>query len=902
MLAANGGALGAAQVFVAGPARATAVTDAQGSFTVVVPAGVYAVSVSKSGFSGATSESVVVTAAQSTSVTVTLAAASFSSLKEIGRVTVSGARSQINTSTAAVADVSGEVFSQQGQEQVMHVLSETPGVLMTISNSFSGGVANSSVPNGASPGASVYPQLRGALPYETASLIDGHPISIGRNGTFNPIFINPNMLEDVEVVKGPGASSPNINYAIGGTLNYRTLTPTQKPVTSVDFGIDAYGGQSSNYRATGTLDHGRLGYALDYAVDGTPGSLQNYTFMSTGSGRAGSPLINGQATCQNPKAVGCLDSTSPNNPYQGGLNLFFPLMICCATASDEYLSHNELAKLRYQLSSTTSIMASYLGGQSTADQSGAQIFAIPAGFFTPPTGYTGSLPAGRFYFPNGFNFGNNRIDNLASMLEAEFSSAIGDFTFLGRFYSALDRTSTGGPGDSGPANVSLNATLYGGIDLGMATTPTIFNGTPATVTFLNQYVREFDNDKLTGYSFEVDRPAGLNLYTVSYDQTQSYSDAHQDAAVAALATLIVPVGSGETFRTILARGVFQISPTVSATLSNYFVNYLTHYSQDGGLTFLNSAHSFYGPRFALRYRPDPTTSVRVSAGSSIAPPYINLLTNSNGPPQPNTAVPLYYTTTANSGDVKPETAFGYDLGIDHRFGRTLLLSADAYQTILHNQFLQATSVQGTYTPPVGSVLPQTPLPLYVTQTENLGTSEYAGIELALASSPTFGWGFKAQGSLIRAYAYNLPASLYATAAGPLTANLAVLPYVNFEGDGQSFNGIGPSRVPYSTGYAEVNHRAGNGAYFLLGATYLGPNNSYNAPPFAILNASFRQPLSAKSWLQVSAYNITAAYSDSWPGGPDGGGIAYPLINGKVGYGVLNMVGPTTYQLNFHYSL
>lgn len=900
VVSSNGNSVAGAQISVNGPSRETTMTDARGIFRLSVPPGIYAITVSKSGYSGVTREDVAVLAAQVSDVSVSLAPASFSSLKEIGHVTVGPRQSRINTSTAAVSDVSGQVFAEQGQQQVMRTLSETPGVLMTVSNAFAGGTANSSVPNAADQASSIYPQLRGALPYETASLIDGHPISIGRNGTFNPIFLNPNVLADVEIVKGPGAAAPNINYAIGGTINYRTLFPTQKPSASMDLGADGYGGQFSNFRATGTIDHGHLGYAFDYALDGTPGSLQNYPFLSTGAGRAGSPMINGVPTCQNPKAVGCLDSTTPNKPYQGGLNLNFPLMICCATASQQYFSRNELAKLHYQFSSTTALTVSYLGGQSSADQSGAQLYAIPAGFFTPPAGYSGSLPPGRFWFPNGFNFGGTRIDNLASMWQTEFSTGIGEYTVLGRFYSAVEHASIGGPGNSGPGDITVDATLYGGISLGNATTPTVFNGTPATVTFDNQYVREFDNDQLTGFSFEVDRPVGQNLYAVSYDETQALSNAHQDAAVAALRTLIVPNGSGETFRTVLARGVFELNPRVNLTFSNYFVNYVTHYSQDGGATFLSSEHSFYGPRLALRYRPTNSTSLRASAGSSIAPPYINLLTNSYGPPQPNTAIPLYYTSTANSGDVKPETAFGYDLGIDKQLARSVLVSADVYQTILHNQYIQATSVDGTYQPPAGSLLPPTPLPLYVTRTSNLGSSQYAGIELSISRAPTAGWGFKAQGALIRAYAYDVSPTLYATATGPLTANLAVLPDVNFVGGGQSFSGVSPSRVPYATGYAEINHRARNGSYALFGLTYLGNNNAYNAPAFAIMSATYRQPLTSRSFLQISAYNLTDAYGASWPGGVNGGGIGVPLINGKLGYGTLNVVGPTTFHTSLHY--
>ena len=59
---------------------------------------------------------------------------------------------------------------------------------------------------------------------------------------------------------------------------------------------------------------------------------------------------------------------------------------------------------------------------------------------------------------------------------------------------------------------------------------------------------------------------------------------------------------------------------------------------------------------------------------------------------------MYFTENGNSGDVLPETAFGFDVGFDTRLHSPFtVLSVDAYQTILHNQFLQSTTQDGTYT-------------------------------------------------------------------------------------------------------------------------------------------------------------------------------------------------------------
>ena len=95
---------------------------------------------------------------------------------------------------------------------------------------------------------------------------------------------------------------------------------------------------------------------------------------------------------------------------------------------------------------------------------------------------------------------------------------------------------------------------------------------------------------------------------------------------------------------------------------------------------------------------DNNTSYRLSAGGSVAPPYISLV-SSGGPTwsQIIGGVPAAgWTQNANNGNISAETAFGYDLGMDHRIARATSVSVDLYYTQLHNLFLTETStVTGT---------------------------------------------------------------------------------------------------------------------------------------------------------------------------------------------------------------
>jgi outer membrane receptor protein involved in Fe transport len=888
-------------VELSGPASGKTTTNGGGvySFANIIP-GVYRLTFTKPGFTPASQDNLATIAGAATKANVQMQEAQFSSIREIGRVSVSsGARTAINTSTAAVSTVSGDTFIEQGQLTVNRTLDEIPGLSIGIGSGFAG----DQIANGASPLVTGIPSIRGALPYETASLIDGHPISIGVYGTFNPAILSPYDFQDVEVVKGPGASAPNINYAIGGTVNFRTLEPTRDNHVSFDAGTDQFGGNNANLRATGSLDGGKIGYAFDYATQGTQGPDRGYSpedplNLSNGA------IINGQVACGSAAAQAagaCFPSVVPipNTNFAAQANLTAPLLLCCPNIPLESSAIHELAKVRYNFSPSTALTFSYLGGQLKGSSLAADLFLYPSYFFGPPAGYSSTAyPAGFPVFQN--DQGPSQLQTNANLYQGDFHTALGAITLNARYYVSGDSDANLQYPNNGTQ--TLSGTLYGGVPLGpTATTPTIFTGQEGTVTLLNSYVGTRTHDTLHGYTIEGDLPVGNNVYSLSYDAIHTESSANTMYSFPSEDNVSVQPGSGQHFETIMARGQFQLRPTVDATLSNYLISYTDHYTQDGGVTFDSSTHAYDAPRLALSWRPERDTAVRASTGFSIAPPYIDLLTNQSTA-TPDRTPPTSFSETGNAGDVAPETAFGFDLGADQRVKGTVI-SGDVYETTLHNQFLSQTSLNGTYTAAPGNpygAVPGQQYPLYVTQTQNLGHSRYEGIELAVHKDPVFGFGYRVQGYLQRAYAYDLPAGFYNTAAGPNTANLGILPGENFGTTGQGYNGLSQSRVPYSGGYAEINNRFRNGAYFLMGVTYYGPNNAYNEPPFGVVNLSFRQPVTKRAYLQFSVVNLTAAY----PAFQYNiyGGIPTPLVNGELGFTAGNVIGPTNASLMFHYGL
>jgi hypothetical protein len=808
------------------------------------------------------------------------------SLQEIGRVSVpASGGGTINTSAASIEVISGQSILDQGFSQVTRALNEIPGIVTTADN-FSNG------PNGALPNHPQIPQIRGGLPYETASLIDGHAIPVGSQGYFTPIVLNPYLLQSIEVVKGPGAMPDEITNAINGTVNYRTLEPTRNFVAAVDFDYNSYGGLSSNYKLSGTTTDGRLGYVADYGVFGLPGPVNQTVYGNTLAQAATS--INGQPICGSNPPGSCLAGAGPP-AYPpnviGGLSLGYPLIMCCDHIQTAYDNHYYLGKLTYALSPVTSIETSYLGGRQFQDLGVSYDFG--AQYFLPPAGYTGSIPSG-FQVPYGTLAYD--LDNEATqqgLFQAQMRTSVGKDTLLLRYYAGAqqDFAYNYWPNQT----YTWNAKVWGGLPLGPGGTEEFFNGQTATFTQNNGFIGGLTDDHFSGYSGEYDIPAGNDLFTVSLDRTLQTSFAESAP------TIIIPKGASQAFTTLLLRGTFVLSPQVTMTLGNYFLNYSTHFTPDGGATWANASHDFYGPRFAMTYQPLSGTSFRASAGSSIAPPFLQLVNTAGGPPIANNeGAPTYYTQLLNNGSIAPETAFGIDLGADHRFPDNVIVSGDLYQTNLHGQYFTSAQTDGTYTATSGFNIGKT-LPLFLQEWHNLGQSTYEGAELSVQRAPSVGFGFVAQGALMRAYTFNLPANFYATGAGPFTTNLAILPYVNYYGSGNGYNGAAPGRMPYSQGYAALNFRTTHGMFAQVGATYYGPNNPYNAPAFLVYNASLRFTLAPHTTLQVSGDNILGALSSSLPGLFTG--VPEPLaITGLAGATSAGNLGPPIVHVVVHREL
>jgi outer membrane receptor protein involved in Fe transport len=907
---ADGAPIGGATVVLRGVRTMATTTDAHGAFSfAIVEPGQYSVVATKAGFQRYENDNVYVFLGETVNVDVTLAESSFTSLRTIANVsTNTPGRAQLNTSTAAISTISNQVFVDQAQTQVTKILNETPGIISA---------ASPENGNGASQGSFQSIQIRGALPYETEQLIDGHPTPLSLGGTFDPIYLNPALLQDVELVKGPGSMPAEINYAIGGTVNYITLQPTRTPQATAIIGADNWGGVNTAFRVTGSLRSHVMDYAFGYATNGAPGPLQNYPIAGSQLYLvAGNPpwTINGRPIGQPPQAFGPYPPSS-NYAGIGGVQFNDPLYVCCYNVNTAFYSRGELAKLRFNFSQVSSMTLSYLGGQAFNDEGGMDLTSLypigntPGSFsiFTPLPGYTGSVPPGT---PIPFDlqaFLRQYQTVQQNLYQAEFRTTFSGITLLARYFTAAARDFD--YIEAAPSGTyTFSGKAWGGVLLcppGYSTdfkgncfapgsttpvpaTPTYFNGQQTTFSTTQATNEGLEQDHLRGESLLLDRPfANGDNVALSVDQAHHDSTSFSEIQTVGPGFYTLPPGASQGFTTEMLRGHFYVAPRVFAGLADYMMQYQSHYTDDGGITWHDATRSYNAPRFGATWQPNNDLSVRFSTGASIAPPQLSQLSSQGTTPLPNiNGTPTYYVQNLNNGSIAPETAWGYDLGADKRFGRSTSVSLDLYLENLRNQFLSATSLIGTYKG----------LPLYATQVGNLGHARYEGIEFAVQNAPLTGWGYRIQGNLQRAYAYDLPQYFYCSTPGPgctPNTNLGIVPTANYAAGGLGFDTLNSSAVPYMMGYGELNYRTHWGTYYMLGSTYYGSNNSYSRPAFFIFSGTIREPIRTGTALQVSVDNIFDAYGQSWTN--YFGGIPTPLVNGMLGPTVGGNYGPTNWR-------
>jgi outer membrane receptor protein involved in Fe transport len=822
-----GKALGGVRVTVASAASSTTVrTAADGTFSVRVAPDTYTVSAAESGFQTGQQEGVTVLAGQTTTLKFSLGNAT---LQTIGSSVVSRATS-LNTSAAARQTVSSQTFLDQGQAQVVNVLDQIPGVNITRESSNEPG-ANSSI------------SIRGAQPYESQVLIDGHPVVTSANGAdgFNSTFVNSLLLGDVEINEGPGSLPNTIEDAVGGTLNFRTPSITGGPSGSAVVGYDSFNGNYYAFKASDTF--GKLGILVGLANYETPGYLTPQDLY----GGAVYPKVT---------------AGTAFDPHVGVVDYGYH-------ATSNFSSFSQLAKLSYSFSPQTSILLTQYSTQNNDDETGTNdqfvdativpcIQKVPAGGTSPlctaggsgqnytaatNTSQIGQVVPINLYapYPNTGQFDNEPI------YSAELRTSIGPGSFLARYYTgSINRviTQTFAP----YANIPCSSPACPNGD-NLTVSPPVYNsyyGEPYvedTIDILHgldgQYTVPFGNNSVTaGFDRHVDTAT-----FGEFDPTEGPPTFPQNISVQSLAYSL--------------RGTFALTPKLTLNSGNYL----------SSTTYVGTR---FDPRDGLVYRVNPNVVVRASYGSAYVAPYYDLL----NPTTHVTSGTLDLATT----NFKPETSSGYDLGGDVKLGRDTIFKADAFLTNIFNRYAEvSTQTSGTF-----GGKPYT----MVEQNGNQAVVRNEGVEVQLLRAPKIGLGYQGALDLLRDYAYDQTAtgisvnSIFSATPGNYV-QLPTYPYFKLRND--------------------LFYSFGDGSQARFSATSYGENNSFGEPGFTEFDGEIRVPLKLGLILNVGGTNLFN-HDDYQAGGVYDGGPTFQTLGGGISYTTQFFAQPRTLYIQLQRSV
>ena len=883
-----GHALSGAHVDVSGPANIETTTKPNGSYSVDVPPGIYSVVISASGFDATRQDNVVVFTGESVALATTLVE---ESLTTIAHVSASSSTA-VSSSAASSSIMSAATIRSQGQSQVVNLLDQIPGVEV---DRVSGGSNE--------PGANTALSIRGAQPYESQILVDGHPVNTIGNGAFgfNATFINAILLGGIEVSNGPGSFPNTVADAVGGTVNFQThpITPDYHADLMTQF--DTFGGWTYGVRVSDTV--GKVGFLAAVARNTTPGYMNPTNIFGFGRASFFSPY-----TSPTVPFTGNGQTYPSGQSYVGVLNYAYP-------ATSDYENDGQVFKLSYNFSPQTSIELSSFSTQTWLDETGNNVGYIYAKIVPCIDTYGATVPANCGPSPNfNYNYTNqkylgyvgqtvpiNLYAGYANTYESDtepiftgsFRTVIGQGTLLARAYGGSitrDVIQNAAPDAIGPCYspdcpwVGSSPALSTAAGLGFADD----NG------YAGEPYYEITNDTLRGFDAQYslylgDRgnvTLGYDTHSDSYNFTEAYSSGWFWGGSGTTGDPYYGCGyPGQTATQIYqcAYGLaYYPQPLItvrSSTMSlrgNYLLTQKLRLDLGGYLSNTTFVGSRFDPRIGLTWRPTSKWSIRASAGSAYSVPYQGIISpysrvGTAGCPK-NVFCP--------ASQFKPETSNSYDVGADFKYARDSIISADFYHTTIYDRY--ATTEQdgaGTFN---GKAYKST---LVAASQGNLLNE---GFEVNVLHQPRVGFGYHVAVDLLRDYAYNQnPTALTANGEfylGPLPDNGVQLP-----------------EYPFSKERVDLSYTLANSTELRLSSTTYGANNAFGRPGFTLYDGALDLPVNDGVKVTVGASNILGKDSGA-TGGLYFGGYSYQALGGGTGPTNWEYVQPRTLYVQFSATL
>jgi outer membrane receptor protein involved in Fe transport len=850
-----GGSVVGARVSLTGPAKVSATTDANGAFTVTAPPGIYSIEIERGGYNPVSLSDITIAAGTSTPVSVVMNQASLNSLRTIGQVTSTSNGNSINTGPATQTYLPAQAFADLPNPQINAVLEHDPDVTLQHM--------------GSQPDTTI---VVGAVqPYETQVLIDGHPIATGQNGAWSSQYFPSYLIGGFETQIGPGNTTPFANLAVGGTANIITPSFTKATTAELNYGVDNYASQFSNFLATGSVGH------FEYVVD------------------AGSAGLNNPLTGK----TQCLISPDTANTA---------IITNCEPADGNFFNKAMLGKVKYDFTPTTSLELGFVGSYGGYNPQGSawataygQVQVEPC-LTSNPQECTN--PADSYLIGKNINaytwYLGSWIWTMQQMYDAEFRTSIGNTTILIRPYLADiqpennnetpgaeqdNYTTFYGPAGSAqfangtPVTVNGNGTLTGnGVTVpenaaattcassfGNITNPSGIYTTGGNNQFAcyGSTFTTYEQDKLYGATTSIIQPIGDSLLNFTYDFHGSST----------IANIFDPVEqpsvpfTAERYSTFSLTGDLNFIPklginfglydttwTVSGTTPELDATGNPVAGPDFGyvLQALGRSVTKFDPKIAFVYHPNSNLAVRLATGGAATFPFPGQLSGIPTYQSPAISLGVPFagggTLIEKNPNLNPETSWAYSAGFDYRFANHSLLSLDAVQTIVHGVFEQLTSVVDR--PDLPDYPPAGPVALegvfYPFNAANLNSKS---LVLKYTYAPTVGFGFNVKAAANSVIVNGLTPNLYAPGSPSLPA-----PGVQICGNGTTAPGIATC-IPYLQGYGQFTYAFKGGAFVGLGTQYFGKNNSYFSPPFAQVDLVIRKPVTKNVEMLASVENL-----------------------------------------------
>jgi hypothetical protein len=858
-----------ARVSLSGAKVESTRTDSRGLFEFVgVPHGTYTITAYASDLGTVTEADITVQG------DINVAIQYQANLKTIARVR-SNANASFNITPASITQVNPTANALQGITSWRDILEQIPGIAQA--GLYTGATTFAAVNEG--PQVPVQISINGALPYETAILLDDMPLITGNfatlAGTGTNLGLFPlNGFGAADVVRGPGANAPSIVDSIGGSFVLHAPQPVQQNSWVLSFSNDPYGGIVAN--GVASFHWNKLSGTFTYGVNDSPGPTTGSVIPAD---TAFTPYeINGLPfSCTGSCATGYLLSPkySPASfPYYGVSN---GLLVCCVNISTAWTQHSGSGALTYQISPAVSAEVFY-AGQAYQEFAGYPIYTTD---FTPPAGYTGSVPAGLQLLPdNGEFLTTIPTQTSSSLVEEKFNVRVGEgnFQIAGLQDSSLVTCVLGSP-------TELTQRLYGGgVWNGV---PTVFNGGTYRVTYgsiqEDSWFASKNRDLFGSYTTPLGNSARAGIsFVASYYDTPSASRSYLGYPYFLHFTSSVPSADSQTTNEVRFFVGADPSDQTSLDLSVYSMNadyHVTNPLDATGNKYVDVPQRYTAPRLGFVWHPQPILAFRVSAGGGFAQPSLQDLIGTNFPA---CSAGRCFVTKPNLA-LKPEQSFGFDIGGDVRIRQDTIVSLDLYRTNLFGQLYTSTMPGGTYTS----------LPLFTTQFGNLGESRYEGILLEARHEVPRGIYWSLTGGFTRGFVVSVPAGFYnaapavcdfATGAG--CTNINVVPDVNFNGSFTSGGGgfVGGVNIPYAQAHGIFGYRWNPSAYADVVGTYFGKNNTYFVPAFVGWDAHIGFGIHEGTSLLLTFRNFTGVYNGSTQVYSEGNlhpaptvaGLPYPL--------------------------